>query len=175
MPSFRPIQLTRHPSGLGHALLRIGGVDIGSIIRNRNAEEASHFFFADGVLGLLGTRSLSTHPPLKARVERILPGVNVEEIELADGDSRTELSHMEEALGFAGQTEAPLDAQPDAVGESIGNPNARHLERARALLASIDEELRTAARDPVGAQAICLAVLVRDQRHLERYLSRRHG
>jgi len=61
------VQFTRNPIGLAGALRKIGGLASGSRIRSTNAEEASHFFFADGIeKRLLGF--LSTHPPLGERI-----------------------------------------------------------------------------------------------------------
>jgi Zn-dependent protease with chaperone function len=43
------VQFTRNPGGLAGALKKIGGLDQGSRILAPRAEEASHFYFSDGV------------------------------------------------------------------------------------------------------------------------------
>ncbi len=69
------VQYTRNPEGIAGALKKIGGLDIGSRVRASHAEEVSHFFFADGMVGSLMNFGgvLSTHPPLPERIKRVLP------------------------------------------------------------------------------------------------------
>src|SRR4051794_27600582 len=60
------VQFTRNPAGLAGALKKIGGVEEGSRLLAARAEEASHFYFAEGLRGW--TSLLSTHPPLLDRI-----------------------------------------------------------------------------------------------------------
>ncbi len=70
------IQYTRYPKGIAGALKKIGGLDVGSFIRNDHAEEISHFFFGDalshGLASMFGDM-LSTHPKLTDRIRAIDP------------------------------------------------------------------------------------------------------
>ena len=55
------VQFTRNPGGIGGALKKIGGFSMGSRVKADNAEEASHFFFANGLTSSL-MDLMSTHP-----------------------------------------------------------------------------------------------------------------
>jgi Zn-dependent protease with chaperone function len=70
------VQFTRDPGGLAGALKKIGGLAAakgrGSQLDNRHAEEASHLFFGDA-LAASWMQSLSTHPPLTTRIQRLDP------------------------------------------------------------------------------------------------------
>src|ERR1019366_3003207 len=64
------VQFTRNPEGLAGALKKVGSS--GSRIDDPNAEDASHFFFANGLQeSLFGW--MSTHPPLEERIRELDP------------------------------------------------------------------------------------------------------
>lgn len=67
------VQYTRDPSGIGEALMKIGGMGGENKIRAAHATEAGHLFFSSA----LGS-SLATHPPLKERISRLVPDWNGE-------------------------------------------------------------------------------------------------
>ena len=60
------VQFTRNAAGLAGALKKIGGLDHGSRLIAPGAEEASHFYFSEGIAHF--TALLSTHPPLEERI-----------------------------------------------------------------------------------------------------------
>ena len=62
------VEYTRDPSGLGGALMKIGGFSGDSRIRSAHATEASHLFFTSAFGG-----ALATHPPLTDRIRRLVP------------------------------------------------------------------------------------------------------
>ncbi len=64
------VQFTRNPEGLAGALKKVGGC--GSRIEDPNAEDASHFFFANGMAESL-SGMFSTHPPLEERIRALEP------------------------------------------------------------------------------------------------------
>jgi peptidase M48-like protein len=66
------VQFTRNPSGLAGALKKIGGIAGGSELQSDRAEEASHFFFANGLKSRLF--GFATHPPLIERIRALDPG-----------------------------------------------------------------------------------------------------
>jgi Zn-dependent protease with chaperone function len=66
------VQFTRNPLGLAGALKKIGGLAQGSVMRAPKAEEASHFFFANGLSGFWA-ELMSTHPPLDKRIRLLDP------------------------------------------------------------------------------------------------------
>lgn len=64
------VQFTRNPEGIGNALRRIGGIPRYSILRNPNASEFAHSFFAHSLRSEVSF--LATHPPLGRRISRVL-------------------------------------------------------------------------------------------------------
>ncbi len=70
------VQFTRNPLGLAGALKKIGGIQHGSQLHSPHAEEASHFFFANGLRSrFLG---FATHPPLVERIQALDPSFDGE-------------------------------------------------------------------------------------------------
>src|SRR4051812_29038206 len=65
------VQFTRNPLGLAGALKKIGGIEQGSQLHSAHAEEASHFFFANGLPSRLF--GFATHPPLIERIRALDP------------------------------------------------------------------------------------------------------
>lgn len=65
------VQFTRNPLGLAGALKKIGGIEQGSQLQSPHAEEASHFFFANGLRSRLF--GFATHPPLIERIRALDP------------------------------------------------------------------------------------------------------
>ena len=73
------VQFTRQTSGLAGALKKIGGLDEGSLLNERNdAEEVSHMLFGDGV-GFHGL--FATHPPLIERIQELEPSFRPQNLE----------------------------------------------------------------------------------------------
>lgn len=64
------VQFTRNPEGLAGALKKVGGSS--SLISDPNAEDASHFFFANGLTESF-SEMFSTHPPLDQRIRALQP------------------------------------------------------------------------------------------------------
>ncbi|MGB5759262.1 MAG: M48 family metallopeptidase [Acidimicrobiales bacterium] len=67
------VQYTRDPSGIGEALMKIGGMGDANKIRAAHATEAGHLFFSSAI-----GSSFASHPPLKERIKRLLPDWNGE-------------------------------------------------------------------------------------------------
>ena len=156
------VQFTRDPGGISGALKRIGGFSHGSTIASPNAPEASHMFFGSGLQGLF-----ATHPPLKERIGRILPGWDGA---LPDTDAST-FGDGDEALspgaaGFAGSV-ASVDVATDVSGpamatsalEQIGQPSEAHVQYAASLRQQIPETLLEAAHEPYAARTVIYALL----------------
>jgi len=149
------VQFTRNPEGLAGALKKIGGLDGGSRLLAPRAEEASHFYFSEG---MRFTALLSTHPPL------------VERIRLLDPQFRGELAGgmiapaglEQEIAGVAAATPpaSPLAVQPRALVRSVGALTDRHIAYAQSLLAHIPQRLREAIRESWVARAVVLALLL---------------
>jgi Zn-dependent protease with chaperone function len=183
------VQFTRNPSGIAGALKKIGGLGAGSKLQARNAAQASHLFFGNG----LAERRFawrSTHPPLPERIRRLDPGWDGAFPRLAGaaagGEGREPreprgrraaaqaarrgeagaaaplarpAAHLGE--GAAGRTPAPvaMAMSPAQVAAVAGQPGPVHLAAAAGLLAALPTELLDRAREPMAARAVVLALL----------------
>lgn len=157
------VQFTRNPQGIGGALLRIGGSQEGSLLKNPRSAEISHAFFSQGV-SVFFESLFATHPPLAQRIKRILPAW--------DGTFPTPTAAGSGATAGSGGPAGPVGAAGGALAglagaaavASVGRPTAAHLGYARQMLHDIPELLRKAARDPFAARAlICYLVLDPDE------------
>ncbi|MBL7076489.1 MAG: M48 family metalloprotease [Kiritimatiellae bacterium] len=148
------VQFTRNPQGIGGALKKIGGWTGGSRIGNSHAEEASHFFFANGLRNSLFSL-MATHPPLEDRIHRIdaslLAGVET-------GTTEPSATAAPEVAGVSGM--ASFAVEPEQVVASVGAPDADHLAYARQLLAHLPAAVSEAVHTPVGASATVYLLLV---------------
>ncbi len=182
------VQFTRNPAGIAGALKKIGGLSAGSRIRDSHAEEASHFFFCNGLSSSLFAM-LATHPPLKERIRRLDPAFDgqfrreapppppdVATYPRATGRTAAAASAssfaasapiaaaVAEASGTVGTYPmaggARLSASPESVLASIGAPQKSHMDFAAKLLAAIPPTLKAAAHEPFGARAVVYAMLL---------------
>ena len=181
------VQFTRNPASLATALAKVRTQ--GSAIVNPHAPEAAHFFFANG-LGGFSAGFLSTHPPLEERIRRLQagplaalqkPGTLAGGAQKAppdpplarDPNPAAEPRSVSGPAGGQGQAATPAPALAGnafgaasiplaaaAAAASVGHPAPEHLDRARAALAAFPGELTHAARDPLGARAVALALLL---------------
>jgi Zn-dependent protease with chaperone function len=155
------VQFTRDPDGIGGALKKIGGAGGGSQLAARHAEEASHFYFADG-LAPRWFEMLSTHPPLDDRIRRIdpsfdgtfpkLPPLEEERRREPVAEPTTARARLERAV-------APAIAAA-ALAARAGELRSEHLDAVRARLASIPVGVRELVHEPLGAQAVLAALLL---------------
>jgi len=169
------VQYTRNPRGIGLALAKIGG--FGGALRSAHAEEASHMMFADGMKRYFGG-VLATHPPLRERVARVLPGVKLPQ---QDGAAMVDAVASAVVPALVAQALAPAQrgVGPGPVGrglgplgrggagiatqsllQSVGEPTAGHVAAASQWLAELPLELLSAAREPLRAPALVLALLL---------------
>ncbi len=148
------VQFTRNPQGIGGALRKIGGWAGGSRISSSHAEEASHFFFANGLRSsLIGL--MATHPPLEERINRIDASL----LENVDGEAaQGSPVAAAEAAGVSGM--ASFAVQPDRVVASVGAPGADHLAYAHRLLERLPAVVSEAIHTPVGAMAVIYTLLL---------------
>jgi len=155
------VQFTRQSRGIAGALKKIGGVEGGSQLNDRaKAEEVAHMLFGEGV----GYSQLfATHPPLAARIRRLDPSFDPDELgtlrarwmltppdgaqeDLAMG--LAEPAQFEAALPGSAQT---LQVTPSMVSAQVAAPAADDYRRAHALVENLSPELRALAvrRDSV--------------------------
>jgi hypothetical protein len=161
------VQFTRNPAGIGGALQKIGSSSAGSRITDHHAQEAGHFFFANGI-GSAFTSLLATHPPLGERIRRIDAGV-LESRPAAAAAAPGPTVKAGTAAGTA-RREAGEPAQrhsaamvPAMAGAalmaSIGTPQPEHVAYAGRLLEALPETVRNAAHEPDRAVALLFALL----------------
>ncbi|MDB6067223.1 MAG: htpX 1 [Pedosphaera sp.] len=164
------VQFTRNPAGLASALKKVGGA--GSRIDDPNAEDASHFFFANG-MGEAFADSFSTHPPLEERIRALDPAWDgkfistdtAEEIENTKQKqaAMTRLGpseRLDELLGGPKALAGVSSALSAAALMRAGSPTAKHLDYAADLRSKLPETLSAAAREPMGAVALIYALLL---------------
>jgi len=150
------VQFTRNPAGIVNALKKIGGFVAGSRISHSHAEEASHFFFADG-LAASWFSLMATHPPLDERIRRLDPQF--------DGDfdspaARTQAEPEMAAARFASGDGPAIALNAGEVIASVGAPTAAHLAYAASLMASLPAPCHELVREPAGARAVIFALLL---------------
>ena len=179
------VQFTRNPEGLSGALKKIGALSSGSRLVSPHADEASHMFFGNGMRKSWFSIT-STHPPLlerilllepsfdgdysevkfderrspaaksKASKQQPLPGITIPGV----GDTLGQaLPPVVMGLAAAGQAQVEV-ASAGTIADSIGNPTLEHVDFAAALLKSLPEAVREAARDTHDACALIFALLL---------------
>ena len=164
------VQFTRNPEGLASALKKVGSS--GSMLDDPNAEDASHFFFANG-LPESGFDWMSTHPPLEERIRLLDPhwdgnftpvqpiwteAAAAKAKEYSSPQRREIFQHpgnLIPALAFPAATIASA-----AVLSDVGAPTGRHLDYAADIMAKISDSLMDAAHSTMSAVALVYALLL---------------
>jgi len=120
------------------------------------AEEASHFYFNDGISRF--TALMSTHPPLVERIRFLDPAFQGE----LRATMHSPVALEEEVPGVAAAVPGArgIAAQPRAVVASVGALSDQHIDYAQSLLARIPQRLRDSIREPWVARAVVLALLL---------------
>lgn len=160
------VQFTRNPEGIGGALRVIGGHMQGSHVSHERAHELGHLFFSQAFSSSL----FATHPPLEERISAVLPnwqGDYLKPAREAAPEPVDPMQRMREQFGggaaaaasvsaFAGAaSSAPVqDATfPEASRSTSSLPNS-------AVQDDFCARLQMLVREPSGAFALCLALLV---------------
>ncbi|TVR14995.1 MAG: peptidase [Planctomycetota bacterium] len=144
------VQYTRNPDGIGGALKKLAGHH--SRVEQADAQEASHFFF--GPISGFGS-ALATHPPLQERIRRIDPQFQGERQATSTGTGGNSAA-MAGMSSMAGNQ--PASAQ--SMLNSIGDPDARHMDMGIALLAGLPQHVHDASHDPYSARAVIHCLLL---------------
>jgi Zn-dependent protease with chaperone function len=152
------VQFTRNPDGIGGALKKIGGYDLGSTINNDKADEISHMLFAEGLASRF-TGLMATHPPLQERILKIEPNWQGQLPTISEGYSAGDSgSHFsagsEQASGFN-------SAANSSAIDAIGSPTAEHIAIAIDQLAQMPEDLKAEAHTTFGASSLMYCLLVK--------------
>jgi Zn-dependent protease with chaperone function/uncharacterized tellurite resistance protein B-like protein len=164
------VQYTRNPDGIAGALDQISLAPGGALIAGRHAEDLSHMYFGQAITVRLSSL-FDTHPPVEERIARANPRFE-----------RSSYRRGRAAPGAADEAPAPAaGAGPAAVpaagrrgadlgtgwGRSaaqsvalVGAMDGDKVDFAARLLAALPEELRARLRDPAGARAALVALLL---------------
>lgn len=169
------VQFTRQTTGLAGALKKIGGLDEGSKLNERNdAEEVSHMLFGDGV-GFSGL--FATHPPLLERIRALEPQFRPENLEkLQQRWLANPPNGMEEdaQLGLVAPSGARLPAEdatfsvtPPMVVAQVARPAADDYKRADAIVDTIPIAVRALAGRRDSVMPLLLGLLLDEDRRLK--------
>jgi Zn-dependent protease with chaperone function len=160
------VQFTRNPFGLAGALKRIGDFVHGSRLDSKNAEQASHLFFSNGLRrGMSGF--LATHPPLAKRIRCLDPQWDGEFLhrDLAPESGVETAAAGVAPLAAASErtVEGELPVQrlgPSEIVARVGDPSPHHLAYGAQLLAALPPELKRRIQEPLTARAVVLGLLL---------------
>ncbi len=161
------VQYTRNPLGLAGALKKIGGLPNGSIMLAGNAEEASHFFFANGVSDFW-SGLVSTHPPLEKRIRLLDPAFDGKYPTVAlpaETQVRMLTSFLEQSLTgevspiSAGAREKYSVRAENALNQA-GTPGLSHLTYASDFSEKLPVALYDTAHEPMEAMHVIFALLL---------------
>ncbi len=168
------VQFTRFPGGIAGALKKIGGLEVGSRIKDAHAHECSHMFFGDAFarsfFGLF-----ATHPSLPERIHRIDPAFDgtfpptvplVAEAEVAEAEVAPQRRETPPAERPAPAGPIPIHAS--GVLGRIGVLAPAQLAYAAALIDQTPKPLADAAAEPYAARAVVYAVLLGREEELRK-------
>ncbi|TVQ65305.1 MAG: hypothetical protein EA360_10140 [Balneolaceae bacterium] len=159
------VQYTRNPDGIAGALKKIGAKKRGAEIADGHAMEMSHLFFASSFHSALD-RLYATHPPIEKRIRALntVPSVSSRSALKAD-QIRGQKNQKKAASGKEedGLLSGHKALTPEVILAAIGTMHPAQLEQAGTLLSEIPAELRRAAHEPMGSEAVVLALLAAAQ------------
>ena len=159
------VQYTRNPEGLAGALNKIGLKQKGAEIKNAHSMEMSHLFFASSYHSFVD-RLFSTHPPLEKRIKTIAPHYG----SAKDEKLRKKISkdfgnkHVagKQPAAASGAVSGPHPAiTPEVILAAIGSIGAGGMQKAGSILKDIPPVLRNAAHQPLAAEALIYALLLK--------------
>ncbi len=177
------VQFTRNPDGIGSALIKIATE--GGLIEHSATAEVSHMFIASAMKSRV-SGAFATHPPIEVRIERVLGASGKMRLREAAGKrlrgepreferfGRTPdaARHESGAFGRAGVADArasgfangtaTMAVAADQLLGSVGNPGSHHVDYARALIAALPDDIRSALERVDGAKGIIIALLAAD-------------
>ncbi|MGO4552479.1 M48 family metallopeptidase [Lysobacter sp. 2RAF19] len=168
------VQFTRQATGLAGALKKIGGLDEGSRLNERNnAEEVSHMLFGDGV-GFHGL--FATHPPLIERIQELEPQFTQAQMRVLSKrwldvppNGLEEDAHL--GLVSTGTAALPseqtqLSVTPPMVVAQVAQPSPDDYKRADAIVDTIPAAVRTLAGQRDAVMPLLLGLLLDDDKRV---------
>ena len=176
------VQFTRNPDGIAGALDQIGVASSGALIANRHAEDVSHMFFGQAITVRL-SGLFDTHPPLEERIARVHARFDRASYRKARASAGSALEREEKepqgedkkktaasailaagAMGLAGRRGADAGTGwGRSAGDSaqlVGSMSGAKVDYAARLLQALPSGLREKLRDPDGARAAIVALLL---------------
>lgn len=148
------VQFTRNPDGIGGALLQIGASNQGARLQHRKSEQLNHAFFCDSLRQGVFSQMLAAHPPLAARIRRILPDWNGAFPVLSKDAEPARVSDTVSFAAKARQTSYDNDALVAKLLGAAGTVSDAQIATARILNTSFPEVLSKASQDPFAARAL---------------------
>ena len=164
------VQFTRNPEGIAGALKKIGAHAEHGVLEHPRASEAAHMFFADGMARSFNSL-FATHPPLDLRIRQIQPNWDGSFKSGKKGMPASSAAPVPAAAGRetgtvqrSGQSSESGRRMIEgmAVLGAIGTLSQSNLETARAINAAIPADLDARLREPQGARAVLLALVLVD-------------
>ncbi len=153
------VQFTRNPEGLAGALKKIAGLKGGKREASTTELESQHLFFSStgGFMEFI----FSSHPPIGDRIRRLLPtfdGVipDVEPVAASD----------ELVAGLSGRQSATAIPPPIRAARAHRIPTNLEIQEAVGFQGTLPMELRASAADSIGAMAIVLGLILRQNPEL---------
>ncbi len=155
------VQFTRNPKGLSTALQKVAKLSEQPRVSSVADTEAQHLFFnsSGGLLRFL----FSTHPPLSERVKRIDPEFQGELPRPMEGEAEAST----ESLSATDTVVSGLSAAspvPPPLPKSV--PSDLKIQEAVGFRGKIPEQLRIISNEPIGAMAIVLGLILRQDPQL---------
>jgi len=164
------VQYTRDSTGIGDALKVIGAYLPGTLVHAARAAEMSHIFF--GQIEHQLWQVFATHPPLEARIRKIDPSWDGRYIQRKVQHYQAEPSRpgaAEVGVGRAALVTAVLTAttagdrsQPQSSVADCG-PSPEELEAQTAARFALPVAFVEHSHNPLGAQALILALLMGEE------------
>ncbi len=153
------VQFTRNPEGLAGALKKIAGLKGGQREASTSELETQHLFFSStgGFMEFI----FSSHPPIGDRIRRLLPtfdGVipDVEPVAASD----------DSVAGLSGRQSATAISPPIRAARAHRIPTTLEIQEAVGFQGTLPMELRASAADSIGAMAIVLGLILRQNPEL---------
>jgi Zn-dependent protease with chaperone function len=153
------VQFTRNPEGLAGALKKIAGLKGGQREASTSELETQHLFFSStgGFMEFI----FSSHPPIGDRIRRLLPtfdGVipDVEPVGASD----------ELVAGLSGRQASAAIPPPIRAVRAHRIPTNLEIQEAVGFQGTLPMELRASAADSIGAMAIVLGLILRQNPEL---------
>lgn len=165
------VQFTRNPDGIAGALKKIGGHAAGSKMQHYMAKDASHLFFGSAVSSHL----FATHPPLKTRIQRLLPHWDGEfgrATNMISGDEEPATKRRKKKNALPGMfldgEDRELQISESEASESMKHVHPEQVELGQDLHANLPNRWIKACRSRSKSQAMVFALLLAQDESLRR-------